>query len=93
MECPIEFSRRMLNFFIVYTDDELNAIFRYRPYSRKADKRRLEIMARRFGYMIEAVDKDYPEVSNGRIQYSTIYRTNIPWEWYREPSHFADVNK
>lgn len=91
MECPMEFSRRMLNFFIAYTEDDLNTIFRYRPYARKTDKHRLAIMARRFGFIIERTEKDYPEVNKGRIQYSTIYRTNVPWEWYREPSHFADV--
>jgi len=84
------FSRRNLGFLIAYTEDGENTIFRYRPYSRKADKHRLWITARRYGFMIEDGRQDFPEYKNERIQYSIIYRTTVPWEWYKEPSFFAD---
>ena len=85
------FSRRNLRFLIAYTEDGENTIFRYRPYSRKADKHRLWTTARRYGFMIENGLQAFPEYNNKRIQYSIIYRTNVPWEWYKEPSFFADI--
>jgi hypothetical protein len=87
MDC---FSRRELGFFIAYSEDEVNTIFRYRPYSRKADKHKLWVRTRRHGYTIENPTKSNPEFINNRIQYSTNYKTNIPWEWYKEPSFFSD---
>jgi hypothetical protein len=91
MDCQYEFSRRELGFFIAYTEDGINTVFRYRPYSRKMDKHRLWTRARRHGFTIENPIPDEPEYINCRIQYSTIYRTTIPWEWYSEPSFFADI--
>jgi hypothetical protein len=85
------FSRRNLRFLIAYSDDGINTIFRYRPYARKADKHRLWIAARRYGFVVDEGRPDFPEVVANRVMYSTVYRTSIPYDWYEEPSTFADV--
>jgi hypothetical protein len=85
------FSRQNLKFLIAYTEDGENTIFRYLPYARKTDKTKLEITTRRYGFTIENPQKSYPEYCKKGVRYSTIYRTSVPWEWYKEPSFFADA--
>jgi hypothetical protein len=89
MDCPMEFSRQSLRFLLAYSEDDRTTIFRYLPYSRKIDKQRLRLMILRFGYTMRE-EQDFPEIRANRVQYSTIYRTNVPWEWYRIPSYYAD---
>jgi len=87
----LEFARQNLCYFSVYTEDNENTIFRYRPYARKMDMHRLLRECRRHGFEISEPEQAYIEFSHRGIRYSKIFRTTVPWAWFEEPSFFSEV--